>query len=46
MPQGLIAHICFLGLVLSAIVAAQAQQPKPDSNVATSKLCRPRNGPG
>ncbi len=37
MPQGFIAHICFLGLVLSATVAAQAQQPKADSNVAISQ---------
>lgn len=37
MPQRFIAHICSLGLVLSATVAAQAQQPKPDSNVAISQ---------
>jgi len=35
MPQGFIAHICFLGLVVSA--AVQAQQPKADSNVAISQ---------
>ena len=36
MPQGFIAHICFLGLVVSVAVQAQ-QQPKADSDVAISQ---------
>ena len=35
MPQGFIAHVCFLGLIVSA--AVQAQQPKADSDVAISQ---------
>ncbi len=37
MPQRFIAHICFVGLVVSASVAVQAQQPKADSDVAISQ---------
>ncbi len=38
MPQGFIAHICFLGLVVSA--AVQAQQPKADSDAAISQTLK------
>ena len=34
MPRRFIAHICFLGLVLSAAVPVQAKQPKTDSDAA------------
>jgi uncharacterized protein (TIGR02246 family) len=37
MPRRFIAHICFLSLVLSALVPVQAKQPKVDSDAAISQ---------
>jgi uncharacterized protein (TIGR02246 family) len=37
MPQGFIAPICFLTLVLAATVPVQAKQPKADSDAAISQ---------
>src|SRR5713101_4642631 len=37
MPRRFIAHICFLSLVLAAVVPVQAQQVKADSDAAISQ---------
>ena len=37
MSRRFIAHVCFLSLVLLAVVPAQNQQPKPDSEAAVSQ---------
>src|SRR6202140_558706 len=37
MPRRFVPHICFLGLVLAAVVPVQAEQPKADSDAAISQ---------
>ena len=37
MPKRFVTQICVLCLILSAALSAQAQQPKPDSDAATTQ---------